>query len=291
MPYYAYRGQSKNFGDELNHFLMPKLMGGPSTRSDNLILGIGSIIFDFHPPHLTKVVLGAGFGGYTKPPVLDDRWKVLALRGPRTARALQLDPSLAVADLAVMVSLYRDPSIQKSFKFSFMPHFESLERSDWEIACRLAGINFIDPRWEVERVLESLQQSEVLISEAMHGAIVADAFRVPWIAVLPNDPSHRPKWYDWAEALNVTVNFQPLRPASVYEWLDNVRIHKHTLRRITRPMASHLKQIAKERFLELAARDLVRVSASSPQLSRQEDLSDSVDKFGPLIDLVRREYW
>src|SRR3546814_1140970 len=101
--YYAYRGEEPNFGDELNHFLLPRILDGFfDGKDDPLFLGIGSILFDHHPAHLTKIVVGAGYGGYMAKPVLDDRWKVYAVRGPRTARALGLDQRLVAADLAVL---------------------------------------------------------------------------------------------------------------------------------------------------------------------------------------------
>ena len=50
MKLYFYRGQHENFGDELNHWLMPKVF--PEFFDDDpsvLFLGIGSIILDTHP--------------------------------------------------------------------------------------------------------------------------------------------------------------------------------------------------------------------------------------------------
>jgi len=62
----------------------------------------------------------------------------------------------------------------------------------------------------------------VLVSEAMHGVIVADALRVPWVALLPLAPIHRPKWQDWAEVLELRIEFQPGCASSLTEWLHGL---------------------------------------------------------------------
>ena len=65
-----------------------------------------------------------------------------------------------------------------------MPHQMSARRVNWEPICREVGLRYVDPRWPVARILEELCQTGVLITEAMHGAIVADALRIPWTPVV-----------------------------------------------------------------------------------------------------------
>ena len=68
---------------------------------------------------------------------------------------------------------------------AFMPHFESAERGAWVEAAAEAGIELIDPRGDPAAIIAAIGRCRVLLSEAMHGVIVADALRVPWIAVQP----------------------------------------------------------------------------------------------------------
>ena len=67
----------------------------------------------------------------------------------------------------------------------FMPHFESLARGAWAEAAAAAGITLIDPRGDPAAIIAAIGACRLLLSEAMHGVIVADAMRVPWIALRP----------------------------------------------------------------------------------------------------------
>jgi succinoglycan biosynthesis protein ExoV len=79
---------------------------------------------------------------------------------PRTAKACGLTPDKVAGDAAILMNRYRKRPQHLSSRIAFMPHWESLERGDWQTACRLAGIHLIDPRRSVaiqklRRTLES----------------------------------------------------------------------------------------------------------------------------------------
>jgi succinoglycan biosynthesis protein ExoV len=221
MKLFYFRGYYPNFGDELNCWLWPKLI--PELLDEDAsvrFLGIGSILYDTLDPDALKVVFGAGFGGYTKPPHLDGRWFVYFVRGPRTARALGLDPKLGLGDAGTLIRAAMPPPVAKRYRISFMPHYEGLAYGTWPEAAAQAGLHLIDPRWPVETVIDHILASESLVCEAMHGAIVADALRIPWIAAQPIMRSNRAKWHDWADTLGLTLHMVELRPSS---WLERAR--------------------------------------------------------------------
>ena len=159
-----------NFGDQLNHWLWPKLLpGGFFTENDErLFLGIGSVLCDSHPANAEKVVFGAGYAGYSALPALDETWKLYFVRGKNTAAALNLPEDMAVGDSGILIRAVTLPQYEKRFRVSFMPHYESAMFGSWEKICNKLGINFIDPRWDVDVVLEHMLSSELLVSEAMH---------------------------------------------------------------------------------------------------------------------------
>jgi len=72
----------------------------------------------------------------------------------------------------------------------------------------------------------------VLIAEAMHGAIVADALRVPWIPVRSSDSVLAFKWRDWCASLNLTYSPHAIIPvAPLWRRPTRFRRAKHFLRK------------------------------------------------------------
>ncbi len=71
-------------------------------------------------------------------------------------------------------------------------------------------MTYIDPAAPVEDTLDKIRSSRLLITEAMHGAIVADALRVPWIPVRTNPGVLEFKWQDWTASLDLEHEFHAL---------------------------------------------------------------------------------
>lgn len=283
-----YRGKQPNFGDELNAYLLPRLLPDFfDDLDDPLFLGIGSILNNQHPQQVRKIVFGSGYGGYVPKPELDEKWTIYSVRGPRTAAVLGLGAEKVSADLAVMMTLYRTPAPVKRHKASFMPHFESLNLSDWGGIAESAGLHFIDPRNPVEQVLAELEASEVVVTEAMHGAIVSDALRVPWVALRPVDPIHRFKWFDWAEALDIKLRPQPMVPASLYEFGMTRRALGRGWWRYVRHFKAPLERIA---FPNQAAAALLKASKSDPDMSALPRLEAAVNRLQDDLVKLRRDF-
>jgi succinoglycan biosynthesis protein ExoV len=221
MKLFYYRGKKgvTNFGDELNTWLWRRLLPGLLDEDDGtLFVGVGTLLNDRLPRARRTIVFGAGVGYGTGLPETLRGWKIYCLRGPLSARALNVSPSLAVTDPALLVRRLLGPAgAPKSHRLAFMPHWISACEL-WEDACRVAGLGYIDPRRPVEEVLGAITQTETLITESLHGAIVADALRVPWACVSDaSNPSLLPfKWHDWCAS--VGVRYAPgeisRRPAS-----------------------------------------------------------------------------
>ena len=213
MELYYFKGPPPNFGDELNAWLWPRIAPAIDGVDDGrIVLGIGLILYDKFPfdPAKKKIVLGAGYGGYTPPPVLNDgTWDVRFVRGPQTAEVLGLEPSKAITDAAVLVRTQAIAASLQNYEVSFMPHWESIEQGSWQAACTREGINFIDPREAVEVIVSNIKASGLLLTEAMHGAIVADALGTPWVAFSPLMSVHRFKWTDWTRSLGLA--YRPVR--------------------------------------------------------------------------------
>ncbi len=206
----------RNFGDALNPWLFSRLFGNVlDSNESEVILGIGTLINDrliSKIPQAQKIHVfgtGVGYGTHLKNlPSIDEKWDIQWLRGPLSAQALGLPQSLALTDSALLVADFIKPSLQKTHQFSFMPHlYQAISGSlVWKKICNEYNILYIDPRLPVDDILEMMNHSSVVIAEAMHGAIVADALRIPWIPVITGENILHFKWDDWCASVGLTYN-------------------------------------------------------------------------------------
>jgi len=274
MILYQWRGATRNFGDELNSILWPRLLpdffdSDPTTR----FIGIGSVLDARHHGVPTKLVAGSGYGGYEARPVLDASWIIHWVRGPRTARLLGLSSRLAVGDPAALLPLVGFSRAPEGSDIGFMPHFESLAVGHWPRVARDAGMVLIDPRQDPLSVLQAISRCRVLVSEAMHGVIVADALRVPWIAVRPLARIHRSKWSDWAATQNLQVAFHTLSASSFLELGAVADLAAwRPVRSLLDRYSTRLGLIHEDAFVGRATEALARIAVREPQLSRDSDL-------------------
>lgn len=291
MKLFLYRGKAPNFGDELNEYLLPRIFPNFFDEdSSQMFLAIGSILYNTHPVEPLKIVYGSGFGGYGEPAHLSDKWKVYCLRGPRTAKALGLDQSYVAGDTAMLINRYRRPEMRKTQRCSFMPHWESLDRGDWPNVCRLAGMTFIDPRWPVQTILDLIESSEMIIAEAMHGAIVSDALRVPWVPVMPFRQTHRYKWFDWADSLDVDLVARNLIPSTISEcW---VLATQREGQRIANPgrLLSPVFDAVNLGLNHAAAARLKQLSRSTPMLSTDRALDTAIARLEQKAIEIQRDF-
>jgi len=286
-----FRGKVPNFGDELNLHVWPALLPKDFLDDDEseLFVGIGSIIGDHLPAASRKYVMGSGYAGYMGlPDVHDGTWDIRFVRGPNTARTLDIDPRLSICDSAVLLRAMRLPAPAENVGVAFMPHYESLERGDWAEACRLAGITLIDATAPVETVLSQIRGARLLITEAMHGAIVADALRTPWIGAKPIYGGHHKKWLDWAGALGLDVRLNTLKPTSVLEYYIGRTGRGGSLGKVGRFSASPLAKLPNAMLTASAARHLEAMAQLEPQLSSDANIENATERALAAVDTFVR---
>jgi succinoglycan biosynthesis protein ExoV len=103
-----------------------------------------------------------------------------------------------------------------------MPHHRSIDNANWKAICDAADIDFINPRADIDAVIAKIRSSKFLIAEAMHGAIVADAFRIPWIPVVCYDHILDFKWKDWC--LSLDMKYAPVNLPSLWDKKEKVSL-------------------------------------------------------------------
>ena len=204
-----------NFGDELNPWLWHRLFPKPIEQyfdDETLFLGIGSILGQNVPKQAKKLVFSSGFA-YGSVPKIDDRWKFFCVRGPLTANMLELPSNLAICDGAILLKRFYEPAQTPLHNITFMPHLQtSKQEPSWENICHSLSITFLDPTTPVEEAIDTIRNSRVVVTESLHGAIVADALRVPWISVRTRSHINEFKWNDWTQSLGMEHSFEWLPP-------------------------------------------------------------------------------
>ncbi|GEA51315.1 hypothetical protein VIN01S_21190 [Vibrio inusitatus NBRC 102082] len=215
------RSKSLNVGDDLNPWLWPKLFGDDvididsTGNSQEYLVGIGTLLtakrFKKDLASATKIHIFSSGAWEGSAPPLDDRCVVHGVRGPRTAKKLGISEEKVIGDGAYLISTVDYPKSAKiEGRIGFVPHHKSEDFIGWQSVCEKAGLHFISPKQPVDDFLVEIQQCERVIAEAMHGAIIADVLRVPWLAVSYSPIFSFEKWYDFAEALDMDINIHTI---------------------------------------------------------------------------------
>lgn len=218
MNLFYYQDARGNFGDELNPLIWYSLYPELFLNQDDseTVVGIGTLINDRAPRTGTLHVLGSGVGyhGRIKDP---ERWRFHFVRGPLSAQALGLDPQRALTDPAILIKrIFRaDPTLVQPAKVGFMPHHASIHFADWRAICEAAGLMYLDPGDDVATTIHRIRTCRLVVAEAMHAAIVADALRVPWVAVKAYPQILDFKWDDWCQS--VQLQYAPITLESVWD--------------------------------------------------------------------------
>lgn len=298
MKLYYFKDEQGNFGDDLNPWLWDSLFPGILDEvDDHLFVGVGTLLNHRIPIAPRTTVFGSGHG-YGQLPDIKSTWDFYCVRGPMTAKALGLDPALAITDPASLVPLFYQEQQPEKYKVSFMPHCDSARLGDWAAVCDLAGIHFIDPRSHYFEVFAQIKSSALLVTEAMHGAILADAFRIPWIPVKAYPHISEYKWQDWLMSVGLTTPLQGLTPV----WRGDTHLS----------MAQRLKNQAKralvdtpfwrnnwtiapmkksdEETLAVSANELARIAQiCAPQLSTENSLQSNQNRLLEVADRFRND--
>jgi hypothetical protein len=282
-----FQGREPNFGDDLNPWLWPKLI--PDFFDDNektVFLGIGSILGEKpYRDDVKKVVFGAGFVPeyHQRPCVRHSNWDIYFVRGPRTAKMLNISNDLALGDSATLLRTIITPWPRPTAPVvSFMPHWESMRRGNWAEVCQLANLNLIDPCLPVETILHEIKRSKMVIAEAMHGAIIADALRIPWVSMLPMNHKHREKWLDWADSLGIRLQRHRIWPSSLQE----VRLSI-----LRKPITcSPISDLLQKSLIRSAAYGLMRLADAPPQLSHDRAIDRVTNAMLDKITLLKRNF-
>ena len=200
-----------NFGDDMNEWFWDELFPDyPDIAPDTTLFGIGSILWRKNFIGNDKVVvMGSGSGYGVIPNELPRGTQIGFVRGPRTARLLNLEADMAITDPAIMVSTFkRFQDLKTTNDVVFIPHVGTAKLPlNWERIASRSGIKYLSPANDSHDVIRGLAGANLVLAESLHGAIIADTFRVPWLPISISPTFNDHKWLDWADSLETEISF------------------------------------------------------------------------------------
>ncbi|MDF2177297.1 polysaccharide pyruvyl transferase family protein [Aliiglaciecola sp. CAU 1673] len=272
--------QLRNVGDDLNPYIFKHYFPNmDNVHPDCVFIGIGSIFDGRFSPSPQKLVFGPGARGANALPELDNSWDIRFVRGPLTQAAVQKQGIECpyISDPGLLISEFFEPKSANAQDIGLIPYFRT-EHQPWqEIADRLS-FKLISPRLSVEEFANSIRQCRFVVTEAMHGAIIADALRVPWlpyssITASHEKETHQFKWTDWCQSvgmefseLNLPILWNPKKMG----------------------IASRLKQAVKKRIICNKLKHYA--SADNALLSDDKIFSERMQQLKEQIKKAQKDY-
>jgi succinoglycan biosynthesis protein ExoV len=176
-----------------------------------------------------------------------------------------------------------DPVVRSGV--GFIPHHFSIAKWDWRKLCAETGLIYIDPGGSPIEIVEQIGKLERVVTEAMHGAIVADALRTPWVALKINPVNYTGKWEDWGSSISTSVYFQILPDLYDPVWAGHAG---GQLKAMVRAYLKGRRPISGGWEVDECRAKLAACAGEvEPQLSRDEDLDRGLDRFYSALARLR----
>lgn len=181
--------QKRNYGDELNCFLLSKLTDKtivgyydiPHIFKHDDLLFIGSIVEEFTTPY--SIIWGSGaISGQKR--IKAKPKQVCAVRG-RLTQSYLLDQGIECPDVfgdpALLLPHVYKPACKKKHKIGLIPHIDDLEHPYVQHLIQKNSVHLIDfsEYGDWEEVIDEINECEYIVSSSLHGLIIADAYRIP----------------------------------------------------------------------------------------------------------------
>jgi succinoglycan biosynthesis protein ExoV len=199
------------------------------------------------------------------------------VRGRRSAELLGLALEIGICDGAILLGdLY--PAKPRSVRdgIIFVPHVRTglacgigLRR-----ICQDLSIGYITPDAPFETFIETIRSARLVITEAMHGAILADTLRTPWVPI-EFLYHHKFKWQDWFDSIDLPYEYRLMQPV----FWDKGRSGNLSAKAVARIMLQRvmMKQTRAKQALRAILREAVPILSADGVISnRKQQLIERV---------------
>ena len=222
-----------NVGDRLASYITEQMFGltvvrvfgtlPPKYRGEPVLAGLGSCL-GYYGDWLLHV-WGTGYEpGYIdtahrKNPGSRALWKVHAVRGHITRTILRLSTEIPVGDPGILLPRIYQPLAASRAKVRYFQHCENSSHPD------ISGVDeFISTHIDPFKAIDLIVASDFVFTEAMHIAIIAHAYGIPWAWSLNQHTRGMVKWYDWFSSIGVRgCCFQPSELTNACKWYSQVQ--------------------------------------------------------------------
>lgn len=208
--YYA-PSKDGNFGDDMNLWFWDHFL--PEWRHyypDRTLFGIGTILSTgLLQRHSKVLVCGSGSGYGDLAPLDPNHVWISWVRGPLTARRLGLEDNIAISDPACLVTTLPEfANLPRGGKGTiFIPHRSTAQlQINWSRIGQLCDLQVVLPNQDSKDIIKKIIAADLVVTESMHGAIFADAFRIPWAPIRISNEFNKFKWDDWASGVGLTID-------------------------------------------------------------------------------------
>jgi succinoglycan biosynthesis protein ExoV len=206
-----YKAAKGNVGDDFSAWMFSRLLSTPlNEKASSVLFGVGSILdrrFLQGTPERYSVFGSGARSRHDVPDTTVGDWRIYAVRGPLTARALGLPCDRAVCDPGVLAPTLYPVVPDPQAEIGIVPYYTA-STDLWSAVARREGWKIVSPHLGVEDFITALCTCRKVFCESMHGAIFADAYGIPWRPLSATGQqnegrTHAFKWTDWASSVGL----------------------------------------------------------------------------------------
>ena len=205
MKIFKHKDWRGNFGDDMNDDFVRELWPDFERCGMDNIFCIGTLLNEGAGKIKNSVVIGSGCG-YGDSVDFDYESSVIyGVRGPLTAKKIGLTNNFVIGDPALLLPKMKSFSDGKSLLMGksivVVPHHRTSELWNFE---NISGSRYcyLDPgTTKINDLIATISQASLVVAEAMHAAIVASAFCVPFVPVSIRGKMEEFKWNDFYGAV------------------------------------------------------------------------------------------
>lgn len=204
------------------------------------LLPIGSVLYDRTFEIITEPVdvWGCGWRGIPLQPRFATRITFHAVRGPQTVAGLGLPPDTPLGDPALLLPRLSSVAPKQHGRTVVMPHYFRTDAVTARQRCLSTGCDLLVPAriiaspapgtrpslrsiWKMVKArltldipicsaaqaIDAVAGAAFVLTGSLHGAILAQAYGIPWAAHDDGYVDVPAKWLDWAAYLGIHLRF------------------------------------------------------------------------------------